>query len=342
MASFADVVRFRAVSTGTGNFVVSSAIAGYQTPASAQMVDGQVYKYRAESDNLAQWECGYGVYTVSSTTLARTKILFNSAATQAAISFTLAPQVAIVAYAEDVIPIDGQLFGLTMSTAGASTTLTVAAGWCADSTAVNIMRTTAALAKTTSAWAVGTAAGGLDTGSIAVSTWYHFFVIKRLDTGVTDVLFSLSATAPTMPTNYTLFRRIGSMKTNASSQWLKFFQNGDRFDWDLPTADLTSTTIGTTTTTVTLSVPPLLGVVASIEGNVSHATLVPTIYVVPTFITQPTTPSSDAVVISATAIGWGHDVTVNASGQVAVSSGATNTTVSIATYGWIDTRGRLA
>jgi hypothetical protein len=59
---------------------------------------------------------------------------------------------------------------------------------------------------------LGTAAGALDTGAIANSTWYHVWLIERVDTGVVDVLFSLSATAPTMPANYTRKRRIGSMK----------------------------------------------------------------------------------------------------------------------------------
>lgn len=51
------------------------------------------------------------------------------------------------------------------------------------------------------AWAVGTNQGGLDTGSVS-NTTYYIWGIKRSDTGVCDVLFSLSSTAPTMPTNY--------------------------------------------------------------------------------------------------------------------------------------------
>lgn len=52
------------------------------------------------------------------------------------------------------------------------------------------------------AWAVGTNAGGLDTGTKANSTLYFVHVIRRSDTGVVDVLLSTSATAPTMPANY--------------------------------------------------------------------------------------------------------------------------------------------
>lgn len=130
----------------------------------------------------------------------------------------------------------GVIFGLTLSTAGSSGTFGIAAG------AASGMALASAYTKTTGAWAVGTGNGGLDTGSIANSTWYHVFLIQRLDTGVVDVLFSLSATSPTMPTNYTRKRRVGSMLTNSSAQWVKFSQKGDEFLWDSSVLDWTNIT----------------------------------------------------------------------------------------------------
>lgn len=65
----------------------------------------------------------------------------------------------------------GNLHGLTMSTAGGSATMTVAAGAAVDSTYAAIMTLSASIAKTTGAWSVGTAAGGLDTGSIKGSAF---------------------------------------------------------------------------------------------------------------------------------------------------------------------------
>jgi hypothetical protein len=82
-----------------------------------------------------------------------------------------------------------------------------------------------AYTKTTSAWAVGSGNGALDTGTIADSTC--IILIKRLDTGVVGPLISLLATAPTLPANYTLFRHIGSRKTNGSGEWVKVMQLGD-------------------------------------------------------------------------------------------------------------------
>ncbi|MGH9910688.1 MAG: hypothetical protein ACRD32_08605, partial [Nitrososphaerales archaeon] len=66
------------------------------------------------------------------------------------------------------------------------------------------------------AWAVGTNAGGLDTGSIGNSD-YYIWLIMRPDTSVVDVLFSLSSTAPTMPTNYTFKRLIGWFKRTGAA-----------------------------------------------------------------------------------------------------------------------------
>jgi len=102
MASFVDVCRFRPVSTGTGDFVVSAAVTGYQMPAAAGAVDGKVYRYRAETTDLSSWEVGYGIYTVSTTTLARTTILYNSLGTTAKINFLSRPNVGLVILAMDI------------------------------------------------------------------------------------------------------------------------------------------------------------------------------------------------------------------------------------------------
>src|SRR5581483_6632569 len=85
------------------------------------------------------------------------------------------------------------LTGLTLSTAGSSATFSVAAGEAMDSTNVALMILAASISKTTSSWAVGSGNGGLDTGAIATSTWYHVWLIQRPDTGVVDVLISTSA-----------------------------------------------------------------------------------------------------------------------------------------------------
>jgi hypothetical protein len=106
MASFVDVCRFRATSTGTSDFVVSSAVQGYQTPASAGATSGATYRYRAENFDLSEWEVGYGVYTSGTLTLARSTILYNHLGTTSAVNFTTRPYVGLVVLAADLVPLN--------------------------------------------------------------------------------------------------------------------------------------------------------------------------------------------------------------------------------------------
>lgn len=101
MAYF-DAVLFRAASSGTGDFVVSSAITGYRTPAAASVPNSATGSYRAFSDDLTEWEQGTYVYTSGTTTVART-VTANSLGTTAKINFTAAPQVGFVESAADLV-----------------------------------------------------------------------------------------------------------------------------------------------------------------------------------------------------------------------------------------------
>jgi hypothetical protein len=102
MASFVDACKFRAVSTGTGDFVVSAAVQGFQTPAQAGAGNGLVYRYRAENFDLSEWEVGYGAYTSGTLTLARTTVLANHLGTTSAVDFTTRPYVGLVILAMDL------------------------------------------------------------------------------------------------------------------------------------------------------------------------------------------------------------------------------------------------
>jgi hypothetical protein len=114
--------------------------------------------------------------------------------------------------AEVVFP-NKHIAGLTYANAADATNdITVLAGTARDTTNTEDMTLGASITKRLDAtWVVGDNQGGLDTGSIA-NTTYHIWLIKRTDTDVVDVLFSTSATSPTMPTNYTKKRRIGSFQ----------------------------------------------------------------------------------------------------------------------------------
>jgi hypothetical protein len=117
----------------------------------------------------------------------------------------------IKTYSTTTVP-RGHIYGLTLTTNSTDATndVDIAAGEAAsDDTAPALITLASAITKRfDTAWAVGTNQGGLDTGSVGNSR-YAIWAIKRPDTGVVDVLSSLSFTAPTMPANYTQKALIG-------------------------------------------------------------------------------------------------------------------------------------
>lgn len=86
-----------------------------------------------------------------------------------------------------------------------------------DADSENIVLSSEITKQIDAAWAVGDDAGGLDTGSVAASTTYYVWLIKRTDTGIVDVLFSASNSAPTMPSNYDKKRLFARLKTDGDS-----------------------------------------------------------------------------------------------------------------------------
>lgn len=242
--------------------------------------------------------------------------------------------------------LQGYINGLTLSAAGGTGTFGIAAGITADSTNASMMALNSAYTKTTASWAVGTGNGGLDTGAIATSTWYHVFEIQRPDTGVVDILFSLSATAPTMPTNYTLFRRIGSMKTDGSSQWIKFTQTGDDFLWDVPVTDQSAVVLGASTLYTLASVPTGVIVKAYFSSFFTSTSASAVATLSSPLITAPAvaTPTGnvDYAVQAANASSiFVGEVYTNTSAQIrAVSNGSGTISWAVATRGWRDRRGK--
>ncbi len=241
--------------------------------------------------------------------------------------------------------------GLVIANNGADAAkdIDIAPGEARDTTDVDTLVLAAALTKQIDAsWAVGTDAGGLDgtesvPGTPDADTWYHVWLIKRSDTGVVDVLFSESATAPTMPTNYDLKRRIGSVLTDGSSNIIAFNADevaggGTRFRWKTRILDYNANW-STGGTLVPLSVPlglkvhTILVVWADSASNLSY------------LITGPdetdSVPSSSA-----------HDFVTHSSSRYAsaemqrttdingqIRERATGTGVlRIFTLGWIDNR----
>lgn len=251
------------------------------------------------------------------------------------------------------VPLRGYLSGLTISRNATVTSLDIAAGVARDDGNADFMNLASAITKSLNAnWAVGTGEGGLDTGSKANSTWYHVFLIKRVDTGVVDALFSLSAASPTMPANYTLKRRIGSILTDSSGDIVAFSQNGDEFLWSAAVGDVNASSPGTSAVTRALTVPSGLSVWAKCIIGVTNTNNANTCFArvsaLDTDDEAPNVGTSQIPQAGALAGAVTHSyveippVRTNTSGQVRsrVSLSNANVTFRITTLGWIDRRGR--
>lgn len=246
----------------------------------------------------------------------------------------------------------GHISGLTLSTAGASATFGVAAGVAVDSTATAMLVLGSAFTCTTAAWTTGSGNGSWDGGGVSpavtANAWYHVYLIVRPDTGVVDVCVSQSPTSPTIgvniPAAYTLFRRIGALRTNGSFQWVKFVQVGDEFLWDTAVQDYNSSALSTTATLVPLTVPTGVQVTARLRSLTSSATLGTK--------TRVSSPDESSVAggsltdfnayVSVVNLVFTSqpDVRTDTSGQVRVVATLASTTLTLFTYGWVDRRGR--
>lgn len=239
----------------------------------------------------------------------------------------------------------GHLYGLTLSNNGADATndIDIAAGQAtSDDASCTLMILASALTKRLdAAWAVGSGNGGLDTGAIADTT-YHVWLIRRPDTAVVDALFSLSATAPTMPANYTQKRRIGSI-IRVSATILAFTQVGDKFQVS-PIKDLDGTTLNTTAISYTLTVPTGIKVVADCSFLIINGG--GTTYVLATSLDQPDVlpeaGRADMVCEASYSDTASKQILTNTSAQIRGRSSRATTAFSATTHGWTDTRGRLA
>lgn len=259
----------------------------------------------------------------------------------------------------DYVCPQGHIYGLTLSNAAdTANDITVAAGSAKDEGNSVCMVLAAPITKQLdAAWAVGTNAGGLNTGAEANSTWYEVHLIKRVDTGVVDVMFTTTANRATLPTNYTKQRRIGWIRNDSGGSILQFTQVDDHFTLTTQINDVAAT-LTSTAAQVTVTVPPncigrfRTAMQAGSGGtNLSDQTIVFSEIVegnvTPTVTTGIAslsgTETASAVVTSSAA----HmELRVNSSSQIEHDS-STNAqtgggTFDISTFGWIDTRRRLS
>ena len=123
---------------------------------------------------------------------------------------------------------------LVLSANGVSANTIITANEITVESAANTYQTLRAVSLTVAVTTSG--ANGLDTGTIAASTWYSVWVIWNGTT--TAGLLSLSSTAPTLPSGYTHKARVGWIRTDATANKfpLSFIQYGKKVQYKLASA----------------------------------------------------------------------------------------------------------
>lgn len=230
----------------------------------------------------------------------------------------------------------------------------LAVGEAADSTNDQLMKTGSVIVKQIDAdWVAGSAAGGFPSGlALTADTWYHHFVIKDVTGGTVDAGFDSSLTATNLLTDasdYTLFRRVGSVLTDSSSNILAFTQLADYFLWADPPLDV-NVTEDTTANLRVLSVPSDLKSLAHINVHASlNLTTNTNVYISSPDVNDEAA-STTAAPLGSTGVSDGVSSThgsvgnvqvfTDTSSQVRTIAQAASTTLRIATLGWLDFRGK--
>ncbi len=290
-----------------------------------------------------------GALTVSGNTAVNNLTIGGTPTGPTAAPGTNTTQLATTAFvtAAASAPLRGYLGGMITSRSSA-TVLGVTAGTATDSTGT-VMITLGAFTKSTAgSWAAGTGGNGMGAGlTIAVSTWYHVYAI--INGGAADVYFDTSAAAANKPTGTTAFRRIGSFKTDGSAQIVAFVQNGDEFLWATTVRDVASAVPLTTAVLATLSVPTGVQTTALYRAaygdsagasGVLFTSLSETDQAVS--LTGPGASLESPQASGTFAAAGQFQTRANTSAQIRYRASVTTTNVlNIATYGWLDTRGRF-
>lgn len=111
--------------------------------------------------------------------------------------------------------VTGTFKNLRLSTTGTSAPVTVTADEIVVSDGAGYYKTLSNVSLSIAGTSSGVA-NGLDTGALAISTWYSVWVIWNQPSNITAGLLSTSDTAPTLPSGYTFKARVGWMKTDGT------------------------------------------------------------------------------------------------------------------------------
>lgn len=236
--------------------------------------------------------------------------------------------------------------GLVTSNNGADSQhdVDIATGNCFDSTNSYLFKLVVGLIKQIDAsWAVGTNAGGLFTGAVAVDTWYAVFLIRKDSDGTIDAGFDTSSIAANIPGGYTAFRRIGWVLTDGSANILQFFDTelsggGIERQWDGIINDVSANTSAARVVAAVSAAPDSI---AKIAANKSGAVDTSS-WVLPTSVTDfAPTGVNDSMIrvdVGADRAAIVTEVQVDSSSQIAYRSSTASATIRLNTLGYTDPR----
>jgi len=236
------------------------------------------------------------------------------------------------------------LAGLALANDGTSpnTVLDIAPGQAADSSNTVYINLSSFSKSTAGTWAAGSGNNGMGKGlTIAANTWYHVFAI--IANGAADVYFDTSVTAANAPTGTSVYRRIGSFKTDGSAHILAFSQVGDWFFWKTSELDANQVAASTTAASVTLTVPPDVNVMARVIVSMAGQTPPQSVWAYsPVMNDQAASPTLSIMRTPTTYNMLAQiDVMTNTSSQIRWVSDGTTGSTSLYTIGWQDYRGRF-
>lgn len=225
--------------------------------------------------------------------------------------------------------------------------ITIAPGYCTDSTRTAILALDTSLTKRIDAtWSMGSGAGGLESGSVAANTYYYPWLIQRESDGTLDALFSTSRTSPALPSGWEAGRRLGVVRTDASSGVIDFVQYGDDFYYR--EKFLAGGSVSTSGVIYDLSIyaPPLmLGHFGLYMSNTSSTTSVVRVYHYNEDTSAPVTTSNYDLIAESDInprYSTARDILVDPSSKIRFKFGgyaaSAHTTFFATTYGWRDLR----
>jgi len=220
-------------------------------------------------------------------------------------------------------------------------------GICRDKTDIISIPLIAAIVKQIDVnWAEGDNDGGFPSGlTLLADTWYHFYIIMSADKTQIDAGFDTSLTAINLlsdATDYSLYRRVGSVLTDGSSNIIQFTQIGDEFIWDITTQDANVAGTGTTAVSLTLSVPSGVKVIAQITALAASG--ISTNLLITSLDTVDTVPSTTAFTLATSAaaqlVAQTLRILTNINGQIRYRADVSVATFRLNTNGWTDFRGK--